>query len=167
MAARHAPAVNAILEEADGLTDRALQIQAIAGRVMALLESEGLVSRELVAPQNVGVHPCNRNGAMLDPHHVHELLAMFVLKGFNPGECRQALAAQISPGDDGAKERAKNEQLTKRSYNLLAPCQGDRLNTPAPCSVPCSAATKQGSKLPPLRSTWRGTTGSTLSLIHI
>jgi len=127
LAARHAPAVNAILEEADGLTDRALQIQAIAGRVMAVLESEGLVSRERVAPQNVGVHPCNRNGAMLDPHHVHELLAMFVLKGFNPGECRQALAAQISPGDDGAKERAKNEQLTKRSYNLLAPCQGDRL----------------------------------------
>ena len=127
LAARHAPAVNAILEEADGLTDRALQIQAIAGRVMAVLESEGLVSRERVAPQNVGVHSCNRNGAMVDPHHVHELLAMFVLKGFNPGECRQALAAQISPGDDGAKERAKNEQLTKRSYNLLAPCQGDRL----------------------------------------
>ena len=37
LAARHAPAVNAILEEADGLTDRALQIQAMAGSVMAVL----------------------------------------------------------------------------------------------------------------------------------
>ena len=108
LAARHADATNAILEEAEGMTDRAFQIQAIAGRVMTLVEKEGLVFREVVPPPSVGVHPCNRMGAMLEPIHVHELLAMFTLKGWSYAEVRQACAAQISPGQDGEKARAMN-----------------------------------------------------------
>ena len=54
LAKQHAPAIQAMLAEAEGTADRAMQIQAIGARVLKLLETSGLSYRMRVAPPRLG-----------------------------------------------------------------------------------------------------------------
>ena len=127
LACRYAQEINAICAEADAASSRSSQIQAIAHKAKHLIKSVGLIVRKVVPPSDIGVDPCNRMGAMLEPVHAHELLDMFVLKGWSDSEVIHACASEVPPGAEGDKCRAKNKRLVEQSQGLLAPST-DRIN---------------------------------------
>ena len=65
--------------------------------VRTLLLQHNAAYRETVAPQFCEVHPVNRNGEMLIPIAVWELLVIVAtLEGFDPSQLQNALCTEIS-----------------------------------------------------------------------
>ena len=123
LALKHAPAVQALIAEADSC----LQIQDLGSRLLQVLSDSGLTYSERIAPPNVGVHPSNRAGAMLEPSNVQQLLMLIVQKGFSWLETKLALGCELPPGSKGDEARAANDALAKKSEGILAPCNPERL----------------------------------------
>ena len=73
----------------------------------------------------VGVHPDNREGCMVVPIDVHDLLVRIVSAGWDE-TLVDALACQMPPSM-AAEWRSKNVTLTENSCGLLAPCDADLL----------------------------------------
>lgn len=100
--------------------------EAFNAQLMAMLYDANLVSTETRSIDAVGVHPDNREGAMLVPCDVHDLLLQLATKGFNPSVW-QALACTIPEGDIGEKWRQANVDLVAGSEGKLAPVSKDGL----------------------------------------
>ena len=73
----------------------------------------------------VGVHPDNREGCMVVPIDVHDLLVRIVGDGWDESLV-DALACKMPPSL-AATWRAKNVALTENACGLLAPCVPDLL----------------------------------------
>ena len=73
----------------------------------------------------VGVHPDNREGCMVVPIDVHDLLVRIVSDGWDE-TLVDALACKMPPSM-AAEWRSKNVTLTEKSCGLLAPCDADLL----------------------------------------
>ncbi|CAJ1395624.1 unnamed protein product [Effrenium voratum] len=89
--------------------------------IMSMLRTEGHVCTQRLPPQQVGVHPCNRDGLGLSSADVHSLLDEIIDVGFVASRVH-AVAVEIA--DDSV--RKWNEELVHASAKLGA-LQGDKL----------------------------------------
>ncbi|CAJ1382303.1 unnamed protein product [Effrenium voratum] len=89
--------------------------------IMSMLRTEGHVCTQRLPPQQVGVHPCNRDGLGLSSADVHSLLDEIIDVGFVASRVH-AVAVEIA--DDSV--RMWNEELVHASAKL-GTLQGDKL----------------------------------------
>ena len=95
-------------------------------KIVGLLKKNDLVWTETRSVDQVGVHPENRDGCMLVPSDVHDLLLHLSVKGFNPS-IWDALACTIPEGPVGEAWRTANVKLVEESEGMLAPVSKDAL----------------------------------------
>lgn len=128
MAERIASVKPALLEMVSSLENgtNAEGAEACNVKVMDLLQNAGLVSIETRSIDHVGVHPENREGCMLVPSDVHDLLKHLSVRGWNPAVW-SALACTIPEGAVGEAWRQANMKLVAESEGMLAPVSKDGL----------------------------------------
>ena len=100
---------------------------AFQEHVLTVLEKAKLSEKRRIQVDNVGVHPQNREGVGLVPIDVHDLLLAIASAGWSWSECREALAGEIPPNDNGHAWRIFNENLAEKSDGLLAKVNPDLL----------------------------------------
>lgn len=101
-------------------------VEALNSKMTAMIKSSGLLEEKVCKVDQVGVFPGNREGAMLVPVDVQDLLLRFAQNGFN-SNLWQGMAMTIPAGTEGQSWRDANEQLVARSDNLLPAIHGDSL----------------------------------------
>jgi hypothetical protein len=101
-------------------------VEAFNTTIMQKIDSSGLMESEVKLTVKVGVHPDNRERAMLVPVDCQDLLLKFADNGYNPGKW-DALALRIPPGPVGDAWRAANVTLVDASDGLLAPISADSI----------------------------------------
>lgn len=119
------PIINAMIEEHDS-GNSALGVEAFQEDIIGRVRAAGLLENKWLKVEHVGVHPDNREKAMLVPIDVHDLLARLAEDGWSFKKW-DALACEIPAGAVGQAWRQQNEDLAKSSGGLLAPYQGDML----------------------------------------
>jgi hypothetical protein len=119
------PIINMMIEDHDS-GDSALGVEAFQEDLIGRIRAAGLMEKKWIMPEWVGVHPDNREKAMLVPIDVHDLLARVAQDGWSFKKW-DALACEIPTGPVGQEWRRQNEELAKGSDGLLAPYQGDML----------------------------------------
>ena len=120
LAVKVAPTINAMIASYDNADDkRSLQIQALGADLRKLLMESDLSYQDYAGPDTVGVHPCNRNYAMLQPSEVHALLVYIAYKGWSSLETLLALAGEIPHTPTGQEWKVKNHELVLKSDGLL------------------------------------------------
>lgn len=100
--------------------------EALNAEMMAVIEKSGLMKEERKLCAAVGVHPDNRQKAMLIAVDAQNLLLKFADYGYNP-RMWDALALTVPAGAEGDRWREENEKLVRDSDGLLAPIQGDSI----------------------------------------
>ena len=120
-----APIINSMIEEHDK-EDSALGVEAFQEDMIGRIRAAGLLVPKWIELEFVGVHPDNREKAMLVPIDVHDLLRRIAEDGWSYKKW-DALACEIPEGPLGQDWRQQNEALAKASDGLLAPYQGDML----------------------------------------
>lgn len=120
------PIINAAIEEHDS-EDASVGVEAFTEDLLARIRAAGLMEKKWIPVEKVGVHPDNREKAMLVPIDVHDLLKKMAANGWSYAKW-DALACEIPTGDLGKQWREENEQLAKASDGLLAPYHGDMLS---------------------------------------
>ena len=145
-AAELAPLYNAILcafdDGEDWDPERIQQIQAVGYKLRRMLEEHDMAYWTRVPPGQAGVHPENRDGEMLSPVAVWELLCIVVsLKGWDPSQLKGALASELPPAGS-LRERAlrKNVLLHEKAAHLLAPIDPDVIKVLTAASSHMTAA---------------------------
>ena len=118
---QHAPTVNAMIKAfEDG--SYASGIQAFGAEMRALLVQMGLAEEGKPIHYNeVAPHEDNRDGELLIPIGVWNLLSMLVEKGWNELETKLALTCGIPPNTDGERWKAKAVALAEASDGMLCP----------------------------------------------
>ena len=126
-AAEIAPRVKAKIDSVQGAGyDDKAKMRSVASEMLEMLLAVGLVFKEVVNTKYVGVHPENRQGAGVDSNEVHLLLALIIRQGFTWLELAgRVWATQLSPGKEGADQRAWNKNLVEKSAGLLAGIDAD------------------------------------------
>ncbi len=119
------PIINMMIEDHDS-GDSSLGVEAFQEDLIGRIRAAGLMEKKWIMPEWVGVHPDNREKAMLVPIDVHDLLARVAQDGWSFKKW-DALACEIPAGPVGQEWRRQNEELAKGSDGLLAPYQGDML----------------------------------------
>mgnify|MGYP000143521087 FL=1 len=119
------PLINMMIEEHDS-GESYLGVEAFQEDLIGRVRAAGLMEKKWIMPEWVGVHPDNREKAMLVPIDVHDLLARVAQDGWSFKKW-DALACEIPAGPVGQEWRRQNEELAKGSDGLLAPYQGDML----------------------------------------
>lgn len=99
-------------------------VEAFNAYINGLLDTNGLIDREVKHVSKICVHPANREGAGLVPIDVQDLLKKFAEKGYNP-MLWEAFGARIPNGPVGASWVEKNIELIAASDGLLAPMDPD------------------------------------------
>ena len=94
-------------------------VEALNSLIESTIEKAGLWTLEIKHVSVVGVHPHNREKAMLVPVDCHDLLFKFAENGFNP-KLWDALACTIPHGAAGDEWRGKNAELVDGSEGQLA-----------------------------------------------
>ena len=113
-----APTINAIIDENELGTDRA-QKKSVADNIMKMLVDNKLVYTNVMAPEKVGVHPCNRAGTGVDSIDVAELQIRIIKAGWSDIECRRAWAIEVSPGAEGVDQYEFQVKLEKDGQGYL------------------------------------------------
>ena len=119
------PIINALVEEHEADESR-VGVEAFQEDLMARIKAAGLMETKWANVDEVGVHPDNREQSMLVPIDVHDLLKRMSRDGWSYKKW-EALSCEIPVGPIGEQWRKANEDLSKSSEGLLAPCQGDLL----------------------------------------
>ena len=102
-------------------------VDAFQGELVKLLRDHDLVyDKAAVVPEELGVHPDNREKAGLVPIDVHDLLLAIYRLGWSMDKV-DIMACEIPPSDEGEGWRRFNQELALKSDELLAPCKPDRL----------------------------------------
>ena len=101
-------------------------VEALNHLMTTKIQEAHLMDFEVKHVSKVGVHPDNREKAMLIPIDVHDLLLKFAENGYNP-LLWDALALRIPFGPEGDAWRAANVELVDDSDNQLAPVHGDSI----------------------------------------
>ena len=120
-AALLAPKINAMIDALDEGDDG--QIQSLGAELRAIIIKDECGYMMQIHHSEVGVDPGNRNGEMLVPLNVHNLIRLICRKGFAWPETANALASEVPPGADGDEYRRENEELIEKAEGLLAPIQ--------------------------------------------
>lgn len=89
-------------------------------RIMAKLQSLGLVRTQRIEPVHIGCHPDNRDGFGVSPQQVHTLLDDIVSVGFDVRE-PNPICCDINTADDAVFKF--NQELSESSGGLLPPVQ--------------------------------------------
>ena len=121
-----APILNKLIEdfESGSLKDGT---EAFNNQAYALIDDCGLMEKgKIFQVGRVGVHPDNREKAMLVGIDVQSLLTRFSCDGWNWAKW-QAFACKIPVGPIGDEWRQKNLELSRASDGLLAICDIDEL----------------------------------------
>ena len=100
-------------------------VRTFQAEIIQAIHQSGLLEVMYVDLAKVGTHPDNREGCMVVPIDVHDLLLRIVADGWDESIV-DALACRIPP-DMLADWRAKNKDLADNSCGLLPPCQTDLL----------------------------------------
>lgn len=124
---RVAAKVNTMIAECEAQAPAGGGLKRLTDEALALLEREGLAYRQQVAPQFVGVHPNNRWGDGLVPVDVHDLVELILKTGWSWSEVGKAMAAELPPGELGAKYAEFNDSLAKSSGGLLPQVKSETL----------------------------------------
>ena len=119
------PIINMMIEDHDS-GNSLLGVEAFQENIIGNIRAAGLMENKWISPEWVGVHPDNREKAMLVPIDVHDLLARVAQDGWSFKKW-DALACEIPAGPVGQEWRRQNEMLAEASDGLLAPYQGDML----------------------------------------
>ena len=80
---------------------------AVVDQVLAELESQGMVWTQRIRPQQVGVHPCNRDGLGVNAEDVHSLGADILSWGFSWQQTAGAVCIEEAPGSHEIAEFTK------------------------------------------------------------
>lgn len=94
-------------------------VEALHSLIIKTIEDAGLFVSEIRHVSVVGVHPDNREQAMLVPMDVHDLLLLFQENGYNAA-LWDALAVSIPQGPVGEEWRKKNAEVVAGSEGQLA-----------------------------------------------
>ena len=94
-------------------------VEALNSLIQNTIKKAGLWTYEIRHPSVVGVHPDNREKAMVVPIDVHDLLLLFQENGYNAA-LWDALAVTIPQGPVGEEWRKKNAELVAGSEGQLA-----------------------------------------------
>ena len=92
------------------------QIVALCQKLMALITEAGYVRQQVLTPEQVMVHPANRDGLGLSITDVHELVEDIVETGFSDSKC-QGIAVDV--GIRHADTIAFNRKLAEASHGML------------------------------------------------
>ena len=120
------PRINELIERWDA-GEMKVGVFAFQEHLLAVLEKAGFTDKRRIQVEHVGVHPANREGVGLVPVDVHDLLLAIASGGWSWSECREALAGEVPPGDEGIPWRSFNHCLQERSDGLLAKVNMDTL----------------------------------------
>ena len=118
LADRHALKINAMINDFEASGSG--QVQAFGSALRQLLKDAGLATQEHVMYIKLIPHPDNREGELLIPIGVWNLLMKIVEKGWSWFESQLALCCMIPPASHDAW-CTKAVKLTKDSDGLLAP----------------------------------------------
>ena len=121
-----APHINKLIVDFENDTMR-VGVQTFQEHLLAILWNALLSDERWVPVEKVGVHPDNREKAMLIPIDVHDLLLCICNSGWSWKECAGALASEIPASEMGQQWRAANQQLAEKSDGFLAPYNPDLL----------------------------------------
>ena len=112
------------------------QIQAFGWQLRKWLVSHKLGEEGVhIHHSAVQPHPDNRDGEMIIPIGVWDLLLKILIKGFNWDECRLALCSGIPPSAEGATWKQKAVRLAEQSDGLLPPYQPELLTHATACGT--------------------------------
>ena len=92
------------------------QIVALCQKLMAIITEAGYVRNQVLTPEQVMVHPVNRDGLGLSITDVHELVEDIVETGFSDAKC-QGIAVDV--GIRHADTIAFNRKLAEASHGML------------------------------------------------
>ena len=120
-----APIINKMIDSFDS-ADSTVGVEAFQDDLQSRIRAAGLMEKKWLSIDTVGVHPDNREGAMIVPIDMHDLLKRLAKDGWNYSRW-EALACEIPANPIGQAWRKANEDLAKGCDGLLAPCQGDAL----------------------------------------
>ena len=111
-----------MLDEFDSEKDN-MKIQAFGYNMRELLLEKGGAFKERILPWHCAVHPDNRQGEMLIPIAVWELLCIVATKkGFDPSKLAGALCVELSPDPElKAFSLDRNIKLFTKAQRFLAP----------------------------------------------
>ena len=119
------PVINSMVEEHDS-GEAVVGVEAFQEDIIERIRSAGLLESKWLQVDHVGVHPDNREKAMLVPIDVHDLLKRMANDGWSYKKW-EAMACEIPAGPVGEAWRKMNERLAEGSDGMLAPYQGDML----------------------------------------
>ncbi len=100
-------------------------VEAFNTDIENIIDGSGLLTEETRQLQNIATHPDNREGGMLVPIDVHQLLMKFAENGFNP-KLWDVLALRVPAGWLGDAWKKANHDLVSQSDDLLCPF-GDQI----------------------------------------
>ena len=122
-----APVINQLLEQHDS-GESEIGAESFSEDIICRIDAAGLLEKgRWVKVQHVAAHVDNREGAMLVPVDVHELLYYIVTNAGWSEVKWNALACEIPNNETGQSWRLANVELADQSDGLLPRCNPDML----------------------------------------
>ena len=121
LAQQHAPTINNMLKEFNGGTREG--IPAFGNELRDLLKEFRLAVQKWIMLSEVIPHEDNRDGELLVPIRVWNLLLKIAQKGWSYAECALALTCGVPADENGDRWRAKAVLLAQKSDGMIAPYQ--------------------------------------------
>ena len=119
MAAEHSQKINKLIDEFEKGDQSG--IQAFGAQLREIVTNAGLAAKVRIHHSQLCPHEDNRDGELLIPIAVWQLLLKISRKGWSSIECSLALSCGIPPNDVGERWKAKAMRLHARSDGLLPP----------------------------------------------